>query len=523
MSRKYPIGLQSFRKIREENYLYIDKTEIVHRLVTTGSYYFLSRPRRFGKSLLVDTLEELFKGGQSLFKGLWIEDRWDWSQSNPVIHFNFAELPYKEVGLGEAISRELIYHGEAHGINLTGDNIKDQFRELIVKVAEKKGKLVILIDEYDKPLIDFLHDKELLENNRSILKSFYSVLKSRDAEIRFLLLTGVSRFSKVSLFSDLNHLEDITIGKQFNALVGITQQELERDFATEIASFSKKDPRILEKTKNWYNGYTWGGEQTVYNPFSLLNFMKTGEFQNYWFQTGTPAFFYDMIEKNPLLEFPEGPTETGIEGLIDLFDQRTVYGGPGSIEPVTIMFQTGYLTIKDYIPEAQLYILDYPNQEVRQSTQLFLLSAYSHEASTKIRPNVLHIARAFQNHDIDLVMRLLDTLFVHIPNTLWTGATERFYHAIVQNTFSLLDIFMESERNYAGIRPDITVFTQTHIYVLEFKLDKPAKVALDQLLDRNYFRPFQNDNRKKVAIGISFSSEKRAVDDFMVQELSSNI
>ncbi|SFC09378.1 PD-(D/E)XK nuclease superfamily protein [Parapedobacter composti] len=519
MLRKYPIGLQSFRKIREDGYIYIDKTEIIYQLVTTGVYYFLSRPRRFGKSLLLDTIEELFKGNKALFEGLWIYDKWDWSKTHPVIHFNFADLGVRTEGLEAAIHRGLADNAAQLGIQLSDFSYDQQFKELIVKASTTHGQVVILIDEYDKPLIDYLDDPAKLEAHRSVMKSFYSVLKGQDEHIRLLLLTGVSRFSKVSLFSDLNHLEDITLGRQFNPLVGITQPELERTFAPEIEELRAADPAILETIKHWYNGYTWGGTDTLYNPFSLLNFLKSREFQNYWFQTGTPAFFYDMIRRNPRLEFPSGEVLVGPESLNDLLGHSVAYGGPDSIEPVTILFQTGYLTVKDYDAKTRIYTLDFPNLEVRESMQVFLLSAYSYETSGKVRPNVLRLLQAFRAGDIKQVMTLVDTLFSHIPNTLWAGAKEQFYHAIIQNTFGLLDVMMESDRNYAATRPDITVFTPTHIYVLEFKLDQPAETALNQIIEKDYFRPFQSDGRKKVAIGVRFSSEKKAVEAYLVRDV----
>ncbi len=528
MIRKYPIGMQSFRAIREGGYVYVDKTEIVHRLVDTGKYYFLSRPRRFGKSLLVDTIEELFKGSKELFEGLWIEDPWDWSQTNPVIHFNFAEIPYRQLGLEEALEIELERNAGFAGVSLETNSLQGKFRELIEKVDGAAGNVVILIDEYDKPLIDFLNDPKELEANRLVMKTFYSVLKGQDAHIRFLLLTGVSRFAKVSLFSDLNHLEDITLGRQFNELVGITQRELERDFAPEIADMQQEQSDILATIRQWYNGYSWSGQgETLYNPFSLLNLMKSREFRNFWFETGTPAFFADMIQRNPRLKFPDGEVESGPEVLIDLFNRKTAYSGPDDIRPVTILFQTGYLTVKGYDIQRRTYTLDYPNLEVRESMQVFLLEAYTHLETEAVRPTVLDIGDAFQANDIPQVMKHIDALFVNIPSTLWAGARENFFHAIIQTAFGLLDILMESGRNYAGTRPDITVFTKTHIYVLEFKRVGTVEEALAQdlsrtgfgILTKDYFRPFQLDKRRKVAIGIKFDVDKKAVAEYRVQEL----
>ncbi|SEM30975.1 Predicted AAA-ATPase [bacterium A37T11] len=375
--RKYPIGIQNFRKVREGGYLYVDKTEIIHRLVTTGEYYFLSRPRRFGKSLMVDTLEELFSGSKELFEGLWIYDHWDWTKKNPVIHFNFAEIPYKEVGLQEALKIELERNAKFAGVVLETATLQGRFRELIEKVAQSKGPIILLIDEYDKPLIDFLDVPITVDENRSVLKSFYSVLKGQDKNIRLMLLTGVSRFSKVSLFSDLNQLSDITLVEEMNDLVGITQKELETNFPEDLQElaekFNKSVPEIYAQVKKWYNGYSWGGANTLYNPFSLLSLFRWKQFDNFWIHTGTPAFFSDMIRRNPGLKFPDGEVEAGPEALIDLFNQKTEYDGQDSIRPITIMFQTGYLTVKHYDPALEVYTLDFPNREVKLSMELFLL------------------------------------------------------------------------------------------------------------------------------------------------------
>ncbi|HTN37533.1 MAG TPA: AAA family ATPase [Arachidicoccus sp.] len=365
MLRKYPIGLQSFTEIRKGGYVYIDKTEIIHLLVETGKYYFLSRPRRFGKSLLVDTIEQLFNGSEELFEGLWIHDKWNWTKTHPVIHFDFAELPYKEVGLSEAINRGITRNAERIGVEISGDNIKDSFRELIEKAA-LKGRVVILVDEYDKPIIDFLDDPDVLETNRSIMKSFYSILKASDKYIRLLLITGVSQFSRVSIFSDLNNLRDITLVSQYGGIAGITQVELEKNFAQEISALQKDRPDILSQIKDWYNGYTWNMQTWVYNPFSLLNFMAEPVFRNYWFATGTPTFLLSQLKKR---------SQYDVEGIrmgslaLSTFDVDNPNAG-------ALLFQTGYLTIKNISPDGQVFELGYPNREVKASLLDGLLSTY---------------------------------------------------------------------------------------------------------------------------------------------------
>ena len=294
--KKYPIGIQDFRKIREEGYLYVDKTEIICRLLMRGSYYFLSRPRRFGKSLLLSTIHEIFSGNRDLFKGLWIDNNWDWNKKHPIIHFKLSKSDYQELGLRQALISELDKSAAILNITLSKPSLKERFEELILK-ASVNAKIVLLIDEYDKPIIDYLENPDKANENREILKQFYSIIKDSDPYIRFLLITGVSKFSKVSIFSDLNNLSDITFHPQFNDLGGITQQELETNFSEEIKSLSEYNPSVLNDVKLWYNGYTWNGKQTVYNPFSLLRFIESGQFENYWFSTGTPTFLVNFIRE----------------------------------------------------------------------------------------------------------------------------------------------------------------------------------------------------------------------------------
>ena len=364
MLRKYPVGLQSFREIREGGYVYVDKTEIIHRLVEMGKYYFLSRPRRFGKSLLVDTMEELFSGSEELFRGLWIHDKWDWAKTHPVIHFNFADMGGRTLGLETAIYRGLADNAARLSVSLSDTSYDQQFKELIQK-ASVKGQVVILIDEYDKPLIDYLDDTAQLDANRSVLKNFYSVLKGRDADIRLLFMTGVSRFSRVSVFSDLNNLRDITINAQFGTIAGISQTELERDFAIEIREIGKDRPDILAAIKEWYNGYWWRGPERVYNPFSLLNYMADPVFRNYWYVTGTPTFLIDQLRRLNIAD---------MDG-VRISEHALADFNTDNPEPAPLLFQTGYLTIKETKGTGQVFVLGYPNREVKESLLDGLLNA----------------------------------------------------------------------------------------------------------------------------------------------------
>ena len=507
MIRKYPIGLQSFLKIRKGGYIYIDKTEIIHQLVETGQYYFLSRPRRFGKSLLVDTIEQLFSGKKELFEGLWIHDRWDWTKTNPVIHISFASLPYKEVGLSEAIDRGLKRNADLFGIEIYGDNIKDRFRELIEKAAQK-GNVVILIDEYDKPIIDFLEEPAQMEANRQVMKSFYSILKDSDKYIRLLLITGVSQFSQVSIFSDLNNLRNITLSTQYGAIAGITQEELEESFAPEITELQKDRPDILPQIKDWYNGYTWNMKTWVYNPFSLLNFMADPIFRSYWFATGTPTFLLKQLKKRSLYD-----VESFRLGSLALSTLNVENPNPGSL-----LFQTGYLTIKSIAPDGDVYELSYPNREVKASLLDGLLSTYREIPSEDSAALVTDIKTALNSGDIKGLTVQLNTLIASIPYDHWNAKTESIFTVLTVLTFKLVGIYVYTEVHSSRGRCDVLVKTDKYIYVMELKLDGTAGEALAQIKSKGYLQPHAADPRSKLAVGISFSSKTREVAEYLVEE-----
>ena len=501
-----PIGLQSFKEIRKNNYLYVDKTEQIYPLLS-GKYYFLSRPRRFGKSLLLSTLKELFLGSQDLFKGLWIEDKWDWSQTHPVIHLKISSIDYQRLGLYEALSKEISAIALELGVILTETALKGKFRELITKASEKE-KVVILIDEYDKPIIDYLDDSAKTKENKDILKEFYSIIKDADPYIRFLLITGVSKFTKVSIFSDLNNLDDLTLHPKYTNLCGITQVELEQYFAEPISELSASNPHIKEDIKTWYNGYSWDGVNRVYNPFSILRFMSTQSFHNFWFETGTPTFLIEVVTKRRQFNFSE--VQTGLSGLSDF--------NTDNINPTTLLFQTGYLTIKEYNPKFQLYTLGYPNEEVRSSLLQYLIGAYRFENASESTPLVVQLYNALHEKNIEEVIAIINTAFATIPYDLWRGASELHYHALVHLTFSLLGTYMQSEVHSAKGRCDALVQTPQYIYAFEFKLDESAEIALQQIEEKGYLTPYLQHSQQKIAIGINFSSEKKCVEAYEVKE-----
>ena len=505
-----PIGIQDFREIRENDYLYVDKTALVYQL-SMGKYYFLSRPRRFGKSLLLSTLKELFSGSQELFKGLWIYDKWNWETSHPVIYLKISSINYQRLGLYEALSKEMGEIASQLGIILEESELKDRFKELIIKAAKDK-KVVILVDEYDKPIIDYLGDSLKVKENKAVLKEFYSIIKDADPHIRFLFIAGVSKFSKVSIFSDLNNIEDITLSSYMNDVVGITQQEMQENFAPFLIDtaqvLGETQQELLNNIKHWYNGYNWLGKNTLYNPFSLLSFFKKKQFQNFWFETGTPTFLIEEVMKRRQFNFSE--VQSGYSGLSDFNTEN--------LNTTTLLFQTGYLTVKEYNPKFQLYTLAYPNEEVRSSLLQYLIGAYRLENASESTPLVVQMYNALHEKNIKELINIINTAFSTIPYDLWRGATELHYHALVHLTFSLLGTYMQSEVHSAKGRCDALVQTPQYIYAFEFKLDESAEIALQQIEEKGYLSPYFQHSQQKIAIGINFSSEKKCVETYQIKE-----
>ncbi len=507
MLPKLPIGQQDFRGIREESALYVDKTEHIYRLVTGGKYFFLARPRRFGKSLTLSTINELFNGSRELFEGLWIDEHWDWSRTNPVVHIGFSRLGYQEIGLERAILRELDMQAERFGLELVGEGVSFRFQELLIKLNAKLGRVVVLIDEYDKPLIDYLSKEELpraFEHQR-LLKTFYSILKDNDAQLRFLLITGVSKFSKVGVFSDLNNLLDISLSATHATLVGITEQELEQHFGQAIDDREQQigAQGLRDKIREWYNGYSFSdGTHKVYNPFSLLGYFSSWFFRNFWFTTGTPTFLVDLTRERYYFQFEQQEVSPSAFESYQL----------DRLETTPLLFQTGYLTIKAYDPEFNLYTLDYPNREVKDSMLQYLIAAFSHSSPDQTTPAVVRLTKAFRRGDLDDVRDLINSLFQTIPHQLFVAAKENLYHALIHLLFTYLGQYITSEVSVLRGRVDAVVQTATHVYILEFKLDGSAEEALAQIKERDYATAYRATGKEVVAVGVNFSSvEKRVV------------
>ena len=500
---KYPIGIQDFRTLREGGYAYVDKTRHIIHLLTTGKYYFFSRPRRFGKSLTVATMNELYSGDRELFEGLWAYDNWDFeAMRRPVLWLKFAKLDYQTKGLYRALLEEMYALATDLDVDLPPtESLKDAFAGLIRRLSQR-GRVALLVDEYDKPIIDYLGDADKREGNRETLKQFYSVLKDSDPYLELVFITGVSAFSRVSIFSDLNNLDTITFASDANSLAGITQEELETNFSQVLAD----DQIDLAKAREWYNGYSWTGVERVYNPFSLLGYLRHGIARNFWFNTGTPTFLVRLMRDQDRYRLKAK----------DVAESRLAHFRPEAPDLEALLFQTGYLTIKKAVVPGQSYDLAPPNQEVKQSLELFLLRDYRQEATDDDLSRILGLTRALNTGDLDHVRKLLDVTLAGVPYDLWQQKGEHIFHALVHLTFSLLAAYVQSEVHTARGRCDALVLTDEFIYAFEFKVDRPAAEALAQIAERGYLERYDEDPRKKIAVGVSFDGERKAVGDWGV-------
>ncbi|MBL0721894.1 MAG: ATP-binding protein [Sulfurovum sp.] len=506
MLKKLPIGISTLKDIIEENYLYVDKTKIALDLIQNGRYYFLSRPRRFGKSLMIDTLRSIFEAKKDIFKDLYIYDKWDWSIAYPVIRISFNHGDFKTTeGFERTIIR--ILEENQNSLNLKCkelDNASAYFRDLIIKANEKYNqKVVILIDEYDKPILDNIENTEVATKRRDELKDFYSVIKSSDEYLKFVFITGVSKFSKVSLFSGLNNLDDITLDKKYSTICGYTQKDVETSFAKHL------EGQDFNKIKQWYNGYKFLGEG-VYNPFDILLFISKGfEFRNYWFSTATPTFLLKLIEKNNYF-LPNLENIVKDEMMLNSFDVDY-------IELETLMWQTGYLTIDkvtinyDGMP---MYHLDIPNQEVKIS----LLSSISNFMSKIDNPIQIkgEIYKSLSNANFDKFETAFKSLFASIPYNLFTNNKmynyEGYYVGIFYAYLKALGIDIVAEDTTNKGRIDITLKMTNGIFVIEFKVD--SKSALQQIKDKKYHEKYLSDKKPIYLVGIEFSKEDRNIGGF---------
>ena len=513
---KYPIGIQNFEELIQTGCVYIDKTGLIYKLIDEGKYYFLSRPRRFGKSLLISTLEAYFSGRKELFEGLAIsklEENWT---TYPILHLDLNSREYKDASSLEAeLNRHLEQWEKLYGDEFRTRATEERFLQVIGKAYEKTGKqVVILVDEYDKPMLQAIDNKELQDAYRSKLKAFYSVLKTQDAKIRFAFLTGVTKFGKVSVFSDLNHLTDISLDCRYADICGISETELHQYFDEGVEDVSKFNQMSKEecykRLKDDFDGYHfYPGSIGVYNPFSLLNTLSSCQFKDYWFETGTPTFLVNQLQKTGYqLQFmtEEELTEDTLNS-VEIFEEN----------PLPLLYQSGYLTIKDYDKEFKTYRLQFPNREVREGFVKFLVPFYTPRHSDKSAFFIGNFVKEARSGKAEDFMRRMEAFFANGDYALM-GDKELYFHNAMYVFFSLLGLYVDVERHTADGRMDMLVQTKDYIYIFELKIDQSADVALKQIEEKGYANPFVADSRKLFKIGVNFSTEKRCVDDWKIKE-----
>lgn len=508
ITMKYPIGIQTFEEIITEGYVYIDKTESVYKLLQ-GKVYFLSRPRRFGKSLLLSTLASLFEGRKDLFKGLFIEDKIEW-KSYIIVRISLNGVSRKEVDLHISLLDMIREYAQKYQIILENHSLSDRFRELVRKLSEKE-KVVLLIDEYDKPLISFIEDSETYEKNRAILKEFYGTIKDLDPYLRFVFITGVSRFSKVSLFSDLNSLKDISMNENFCDICGYTETDMHHYFTKQIGEIAAKKgiskEQLFAKVKQKYNGYNFYGTKKMYNPWSVLNFLDTGHLDNFWFETGTPTFLTQLIAR----------FQTTVQGVTaDKTDLGKLTFDSENIIP--LLYQTGYLTIDEDLGD-DLFTLRHPNEEVSESFTRYLLAEYTRLYKGGVRYIALQVRNALKTKDAAQLISAINPIFASIPYQIFNKDKEAYYHSVMHLVFMLLHYNIESEVCTNVGRVDTVLLEQNEVWLFEFKLDSSAEVAFAQIIDKNYAQKYRNTGKTIYGVGVNFDSEIKKINEVKIQAL----
>lgn len=504
--KKLPIGIDSFKEIITENYCYVDKTDLIHQLTTQGKYYFLSRPRRFGKSLLIDTISQAFQGSKEFFTGLFLEKNWDWDEKYPVIHIDFAESVMKSPGrLDQRLHRILNMRAEQAGLTLTCSHVDDCFEELIHKLHHQNNcRVVVLVDEYDKPILDNITDLDKARELRDGLRNFYSVLKAQGSYLKFVMLTGVSQFSKVSFFSGLNNLYDISLDKRYGTLCGYTQKELESVFHSYLADID------LRRLKHWYNGYSFLSEP-VYNPFDVLLYLDSRQFKPYWFETGTPSFLVNLIREKKM--------PTTLLEQIKITDTFMGSFDVDYIEPSPLLFQTGYLTIKqsNTFPGGVYYTLGFPNHEVKYAFNDALLADLTRAGQEKDQTK-LAMLEILTTNKLDKLKQIFHAFFASIPHDWYRkndmAGYEGYYCSIVYSYFTALglDVRTEESTNYGQL--DMAVFFNEIVYIFEFKVNEftsPSQ-ALTQIKEKKYYEKYTG--KETYLIGIEFNKNDRNITRF---------
>jgi len=507
--RRLPIGIQTFRKLRERNCYYVDKTPYLARLLDEDTHYFLSRPRRFGKSLFLDTLKELFEGSEELFAGLYIHDRHDWSERHPVVRLSFGGGNFAGPDALEANVMEQLA-GVERRLGVVSDYLTaaGRFAYLLEALHRQTGqRVVVLVDEYDKPILDMLEQPEPARANRDYLRGLYGVIKDNDAHVRFTFLTGVSKFSKVNLFSQLNNLTDITLDPEYSSICGYTEDDLDAVFASEFGGTDR------ERVREWYNGYSWLGTEKVYNPYDVLLFLRRRKFAAHWFETGTPSFLVDKL-------FERRVSSVSLDGMLGTEDLLSAFD-VNKIGTEALLFQTGYLTITEEreLGGKALYRLGYPNREVRQGLNEHLLRHLVQDSDQQTA-NSIRLARLLEAHDCAGLEELFHAFFASIPYQWYTNNHiahyEGFYASVFYSYFAALGYDIAVEEPTSHGRLDMAVRTAGQVYLFEFKVAEmaPPGSALAQLQQRRYADKYRATGAAIHLIGIEFSRATRNITAF---------
>ena len=512
---KYPIGIQNFGEIRRDGYVYVDKTALMWKMVDEGKYYFLSRPRRFGKSLLLSTLEAFFQGERELFRGLAVERlETEWVK-HPILHLDLNSREYKdESSLAAELNRHLEGWEKKYGDEFKDRELEERFIHVIEKAYEQTGKrVVILVDEYDKPLLQAIGNEPLQTAYRNKLKAFYSVLKTLDAKIRFAFLTGVTKFGKVSVFSDLNNLIDLSLDHRYSAVCGMTEQELHTYFDESIAALAEANnmtkEECYERLRRDFDGYHFSkyAKEGMYNPFSVLNTLSSQVFNDYWFETGTPSFLVHQLKKTcyPLENMTTEELSTDTLNSIDIMDEN----------PLPLLYQSGYLTLKSYDERFDAYTLGFPNREVEQGFIKYLLPFYTPKTDRKSTFSIARFVKDVEMGDAEGFMHRLQDFFADGDYQV-VGNTEKYFQNTLYVFFRLLGFYVNVERRTSNGRIDVLIQTPDYIYILELKINQTAAAALQQIEDKGYALPFASDPRQLFKIGINFSTETKLIDDWRI-------
>ena len=511
---KYPIGIQDFVKLRQGGFAYVDKTKFVYKLADEGSYYFLSRPRRFGKSLFLSTLEAYFLGRKELFEGLAIYDMEKEWKSHPIFYIDLNTANFRdENSLYEVLNSHVSVWEEMYGAREYETTLALRFKGVIARAAEKEGRgVVILIDEYDKPILQTLRNQELQEKHRSLLKSFYSVLKTQDRYIRFAFITGVTKFGKVSVFSDLNNLMDISMDQRYISICGMTQDELLYNFREGIEqlgeAYGDTEEETLNKLKIRYDGYHFEEDTVgIYNPFSVLNTLAKLRYKDYWFETGTPTFLVDLLKMHNY-RLPDITREKVSGDVINSIDSM-------STNPIPVIYQSGYLTIKGYDERFKKYRLGFPNKEVEEGFLNFLLPLYT-SAGNNSPFMVDEYVQDVESGNPELFMQRMKAFFADTSYQV-VGDAELYFQNAMYLVFKIMGFYTQVERPTSDGRIDAIIQTPDYIYIIECKLDRTAEEALRQINDSDYSAPFAMDKRRIYKIGVNFSSQTRGVEQWIIE------